>query len=153
MVYGCWIGVHRRTDYKVLSPYRPENQLYISTNLTNGLSDCQPEKQGVWKVIFYCEYTPSRDAEWWICPPICIVDAEFCTFLCSGCCIPIFLNEYSDFPINITKSGLGVPWRRCQNTQSMLFPCLFREYMGHIFPLLWGTRYPSLMPPIWLNRD
>ena len=77
--------------------------------------------------------------------PIFIVDAEFGTYLCSGCCIPIFLNAYSDFSINVTKSSLGVPWRMCQNTQSMLFPCLFREYMDHISPLLWGTYYPSLM--------
>ena len=49
---------------------------------------------------------------------------------------------------SVTKSELGVPWRRFQNTQSMLFPCLFREYMGHISLLLWGTRHLSLMPPI-----
>ena len=49
---------------------------------------------------------------------------------------------------SVTKSELGVPWRRCQNAQSMLFPCLFGEYMGHISLLLWGTHNPSLMPPI-----
>ena len=119
MVYGCWIGVHRRTNYKVLSPYRPENQLYISTYLTNGLSGCQPEKQGVWKVILYCEYGPPgpTEAEYWNC-----------SYVYSGC----WIWPYTDFAINIIKSGFEAPWRKCQNTQSMLFPSLFREHMGHI---------------------
>ena len=56
----------------------------------------------------------------------------------------LFHLQLSPFYYKCYKIWLRVPWRRCQNTQSMLFPCLFREYIGHISPLLWGTHYHLL---------
>ena len=61
---------------------------------------------------------------------IFLVDAEFGPYLCSGCCIPIFLNAYSDFSISVTKIWIRGPLEKVPNHPKHVVSLPFQRIYG-----------------------
>ena len=61
---------------------------------------------------------------------IFLVDAEFGPYLCSGCCIPRFLNAYSDFSISVTKIWIRGPLEKVPKYPKHVVSLPFQRIYG-----------------------